>query len=758
MIFRKPYLLIFLLTHTIHCFGQHDTNKTSQVAPAPKRLFDLIYLAQVASLNGEYPLALEHLDKLMADYPDTIVANFKLEDGWTYGLNKGPLHALCMFRKAEIYRTLKQNEKAFEFYNEIVRRYTDERMSRNQSEGIGWNMPVALQAVHKMADMSESKELSRSILLDQYNIAYQNAGNGLTKVFAANLYAKLLGDEGKTEEALAVLKDVILNYSDQRIFTYKDQVSYSASAVSLVYDIVFIVGRNERLAIDELENIFRAKKDSDKTVGLVAKYFTAKTQENSALPSDTVTQSYKEFLENAPKDLQVTFQNGAGNLEVLRYHDIKSRYETISTYWKRKAVVKNKDTKLFARADSTSATIADLYNGDLVTLQYQGQNASSWYKVMDEKGRTGWLTINKIHVTENPFLFKKEKYSNWPLFDKNNKIQRHISGKPILHPVIRQALENVVSGRVAFFDVTHDNIPEIFAGEIDPLTKGIYMTCREGTQPKTLWRTKVSACIIGKNGFVRDSILYIGCQSINAYSGEIVKTEKNDYASDEFATRLAGLKKFQGRYELTYQDTSKIIAFSSNGKEQYDMSLRNLVTDKKEWTTIVSPCDFVVHKEITADKLVIITRSDRAVPKLYFKTFDITTGTLLKTSLITNQLTYLFYANPIRVKDKILLAAKDSLHVYNFPDGNFRWKARGEVNSAALVGNTLYCISGTLSESGSVYAYNFETGKLLWKFDMGRITATISTAGPVLAINTGSTVYFIGDESNNIRKSTKGRK
>jgi outer membrane protein assembly factor BamB len=299
----------------------------------------------------------------------------------------------------------------------------------------------------------------------------------------------------------------------------------------------------------------------------------------------------------------------------------------------------------------------------------------------------------------------------------------------------------------------------VFAGQLDPLTKEIYMICIDGTQPKTLWRTKVSDCIRGKNGFVKDSVLYIGCYEINPYSGDVLSQEKNPNASDELAAHLAGLRKAQGRYELTYDDTSKIITFNRLGKkDNYEMTAYDRASNNKLWTTIVDQCDGVVYKEISGDKLVVVTRSDRNVPRMNMRIFETATGALLKTSLMTNHLSYLFYADPIKVKDKLLMAGSDSLHVFSFPDGKLLWNARGQVSSAALVGNTLYCISGTLSESGHVYAFHFDTGKEIWKLNIPKpITAFISSAGSALAINAGSTVYFIDDDDPRKEAKKKGR-
>jgi outer membrane protein assembly factor BamB len=755
MIVRTTAIALAFVIHSIFCPGQNPADSLVETSVASKEIFDLIYLAQVASANGKPDLAIRHLDALLTNFDDTYVSNFKLENGFTYGLNSGPLHALCLLRKAEIYRAQKEPAKALEVYNAIVAQYEDQSMSRSKSEGIGWQMPVALQAMHQMNDMKEGEENAGWTFTGYFKQACDSARNPFAKVYATNLYAGILIEKGLAEDAVRILEEVIASYNDRRIFTYKTQVSHTSFTVALLYRILVELAGDVQRATATLDKIVATKSDPGNTVAFVASYFSAKAKDNGAAPADVVIAAYRTFLEKAPKDLQLTFQNG----ESLRYKDVKSRFDIINGYWPKNAAIKGGGCKIFERADSASASVSELPGQAIVSLQYPNEKASQWYKVKDENGRIGWVAATNFTLIESPFLHTGKTYSSWPVFDKNFKTQRHTEGKAIKSPVIRHTLENVVSGRVAFFDITNDQVPEVFAGQIDPLTKDIYMICIDGTQPKTLWRTKVSDCIRGRNGFVKDSVLYIGCYEINPFTGEVLSQGKNPNASDELAAHLAGLRKVQGRYELTYDDTSKVITLNRDGKkDNYEMASYERATSKKLWTTIVDQCDAVVYKEISGNKLVIVTRSDRNVPRLNMRIFETATGALLKTSLMTNKLSYLFYADPIKVRDKLLMAGSDSLHVFSFPDGKLLWNARGQVSSAALVGNTLYCISGTLSESGHVYAYHFDTGKQIWKLNISKpITAFISSAGSALAINAGSTVYFIDDDDHRKEAKKKSR-
>lgn len=738
MIRLSCQLVALLIANASLCFGQEVTPKTA----SGKKLSDLIYLAQVAGANGDYDQAMKHLDDLMINHKDTIVSNFKLEDGWTYGLCKAPLHALCLFRKAEIYRVLKQPENALDQYNELTRRYRDHWMARDKSEGFGWQMPVPLQATHKMYDMYESKEASADLLSERALQAYKATRNSLAKTYAANLYAKLQSQKGNHEEAAAVLTDIIGYYDDQKIFTYKAQVNYSASSIALLYEILFTRMRDESKASAELDKIAIQKRQTDPTASLVAMYYHAKAKDNGLAHADSVKNAYLKFLHVAPKDLEVNFDGGS----VLTFRQVNDRYNLINGFWQREAQMTAK-AKVFVRPDSTSAVLREVSAGETVALQYPGEGSSFWNKVLLQDGSSGWMSINSIRVSDNAILFKDRKYSNWPLFDKDRKVQRHTSGKAISRPGIRYALENVVGGRVVFFDITADNIPEVFAAQFDPKDNQINIICMEGTQPKILWRTKVSDCVRLKNGFIVDSTLHIGCYQLNAYSGNVERSVKNSNASDEYAGFLSGLRKFNGRLEPSYDDTTKIVAFNRDAKKhEVEIVSYDRVTDNKLWTARVAETDEIVFKEINGKNLVIITRSDRNVPKLFIKTFELSTGALLYNRLITNRLAYLFYATPIRVKDHLLMAASDSLHVYSYPDGTLKWKTRGQVSSAAVVGNTLYSLSGALSDRGTLYAHNLENGKQLWSFDVGRpITANISCAGGTIAVNAGSTVYFIDD-------------
>jgi outer membrane protein assembly factor BamB/tetratricopeptide (TPR) repeat protein len=748
-----PLVLVFVIVSFV-CPGQDVADGPVETSAAGKEIFDLIYLAQVASANGKPDLAIAHLDTLLAKFDDTYVSNFKLENGFTYGLNNGPLHALCLLRKAEIYRGRKEPVKALQLYNAIVARFKDETMSRSQSEGIGWQMPVALQAMHQMNDMNDGEENAGWAFTEYYKQACDSARNPFAKVYATNLYAGILIGKGQAEEAVRILEGVIASYNDRRIFTYKTQVSHTSFSVALLYHILFNLLGDVQQTTATMDKI-ASKSGVDNVVANVARYFNARAKDNAAVPADVVVAAYRSFLDNASKDFQVTFQNG----ESLRYKDARSRFDVINGYWPKNASINPDGCKLFARADSTSASVSELSGHAIVSLQYPNEKASHWHKVKDENGRVGWVAAANFTLIETPFLYTGKTYSTWPIFDKNFKTQRHTEGKAIKSPVIRHALENVVSGRVIFFDVTKDHVPEVFVGQFEPLTKEIYMICIDGTRPEIRWRTKVSDCIRGKNGFVKDSVLYIGCYMLNTFSGEVLGKGKNPNASDELAAHLAGLRKMQGRYEPTYDDTSKIITFSRHGKkDNHEISAYDRATNTKLWTTIVDQCDAVVYKEISGDQVVVVTRSDRNVPRLNMRIFETATGALLKTSLMTNQLSYLFYADPIKVKDKLLMAASDSLHVFSFPGGNLLWNARAQVSSAALVGNTLYCISGTLSESGHVHAYHFDTGKEIWKLNIAKpITSFISSAGSALAINAGSTVYFIDDDDHRKETKKKGR-